>query len=414
MLSNRKKIAVSASLMMATAGIVASAQTAAPATTSSPASARQKAAVTVSIVPGVIGPGGGLQSSKKAKWAVIGKYGTGKVGKKVLLQKQSGSKWVTADKSVVDKKGTVIFAVPSPGSTPVTYRVDGPGSASAPVSTDSWGTEADFVDEFGGSKLNLADWSHRQSFYEPASKRECSKGDPKAVKVSGGAAKLSVLVDKKRSALCKPKKPGKDVIFGKFKYRLNANIGTQSKHTITYGVVSARIKFQPLQGQHASLWMQPQVVTGGKDAATAGSEIDIIEWFGKDVPNGGLTSFIYAPSYQGKKIPLGGGGGWIKNPDQYLEDEKDDWYKRYHVFSVEWSPSGYIFRIDGQETGRINKGVSGVPEYPILSVLSSDYELAKLPGKDEKKNLPQTMQVDWIRTWQDPAHYTPPTATPAP
>ena len=74
--------------MMATAGIVASVQTAAPATSSSPASARQKAAVTVSIVPGVIGPGGGLQSSKKAKWAVIGKYGTGKVGKKVVLQKQ--------------------------------------------------------------------------------------------------------------------------------------------------------------------------------------------------------------------------------------------------------------------------------------------------------------------------------------
>ena len=66
-----------------------------------------------------------------------------------------------------------------------------------------------------------------------------------------------MLVDKTRNALCKPKKPGKDVIFGKFKYRLNANIGTQATHTITYGVVAARIKFQPLQGQHASLWMQP-------------------------------------------------------------------------------------------------------------------------------------------------------------
>jgi len=213
-------------------------------------------------------------------------------------------------------------AVKKRGAKLVTYRVDGPGAASAPVSTDSWGTDVDFVDEFGGSKLDLADWSYRQSFYEPASKRECSKGDPKAVKVSGGTAKLSVLVDKKRNSLCKPKKPGKNVIFGKFKYRLNANIGTQAKHFITYGVVSARIKFQPLQGQHASLWMQPEVVTGGKDAKTAGSEIDIIEWFGKDVPNGGLTSFIYAPSYQGKKIPLGGsaGGGWIKKPEQYLEN----------------------------------------------------------------------------------------------
>ena len=32
-----------------------------------------------------------------------------------------------------------------------------------------------------------------------------------------------------------------------------------------------------------------------------------------------------------------------------------------------------------------------MPEYPILSILSSDYERSKLPGKDEKKNLPQTM-----------------------
>ena len=128
-----------------------------------------------------------------------------------------------------------------------------------------------------------------------------------------------------------------------------------------------------------------------------------------DTPGGGLTSFIWPPS--GKKIPLGGQGGFIRHPEQYLTSAKDDWYKRYHVFSVEWSPQGYIFRIDGQETGRINKGISGVPEYPILSLLSSDYELKKL---GDEKNLPQTMSVDWIRSWQDPAHYTPPTATPAP
>jgi beta-glucanase (GH16 family) len=414
MLSNRKKIAVSASLFMATAGIVTSAQAASPATSASPvspASARQKAAVSISLVPSAIGPGAGVQSSKKASWAVIGKYGAGKVGKKVVLQRQSGSSWVKVDKAEVDKKGNVLFAVPAASVTkPVTYRVDGPGAASQPVSTASWGTDADFVDEFSGSRLNLSHWSHRQGFYEPASKRECSKGSPKAVKVANGTAQLSVLADKTRNALCKPKKPGKDVLFGKFKYRLNANIGTQSRHTITYGVVSARIKFQPLQGQHASLWMQPQNINGDSNPATAGTEIDIIEWFGKDVPNGGLTSFIYAPSQNGDKFGLGG-EGWIRNPEQYLQNEKDDWYKRYHVFSVEWTPSAYIFRIDGQETGRITKGISRVPEYPILSLLSSDYELKKL---GDEKNLPQTMKVDWIRTYQDPANYTPPTATPAP
>ena len=413
MLSNRKRIAASASVLMATAGVVASVQTASPATSASPvssSSAAQKAAVTISIVPGVIGPGGGLQKASQARWAVIGKYSANKAGKKVVLQRQSGTSWVTADKGEIDAKGQAIFAVPvTVGATPVSYRIDGPGAASSAVSTDRWGTDIDWADDFSGSKLDLSDWQHRQNFYLKESKRECSKGDKKAVKVSGGTAQLSVLVDKKKSGLCKPKKPGKNVLFGEFKYRLNANIGTQYDHSIKYGVVAARIKFQPLQGQHASLWMQPEVPGPGKNPTVAGTEIDIIEWFGKDTPNGGLTSFIYAPSYQGKKIPLGGTntGGWIRNPEQYLESQSDDWYKRYHVFSVEWSPSGYIFRIDGQETGRINKGVSGVAEYPILSLLSSDYELAKLPGKKDGQSLPQTMQVDWIHTWQDPQHYTP-------
>ena len=122
-------------------------------------------------------------------------------------------------------------------------------------------------------------------------------------------------------------------------YRLNANIGTGETHSIRYGVVAARIKFNPLQGQHASLWMQPTNINGSTDPAVQGTEIDIIEWFGKDTPSGGLTSFIYAPSYGGKKIGLGG-DGWIKKPEQYLMNEKDDFYKRYHVYSVEWTSVG--------------------------------------------------------------------------
>ena len=80
------------------------------------------------------------------------------------------------------------------------------------------------------------------------------------------------------------------------------------------------------------------------------------------------------------------------------------------MFSVEWSPTAYVFRIDGRETARITTGISGVPEFPILSLLSSDYELKKI---GDEKNLPQTMNVDWIRTYQNPAYYTPP-PTPAP
>ncbi len=405
MLSLRKKIAASMTLLVAAAGVAAVAETTSSAAAPPAPLAASAAKVGITILPGVIGPGSGVAGSAKAKWAVIGKFSASKKGKTAKLQRQSGTSWKTADKVKIGKDGNAIFPVSYPGSTPVTYRVTGPGGTSSAVSTDAWGTTVDFVDEFSGSKLGSA-WQHRMGDYMPQSMRKCSKGSSKAVKVGKGTAQLSVLIDKsKGSKRCAAKKANGKAL-GKYKYRLNANMSTQGVHDITYGVLAARIKFQPLQGQHASLWMQPVHASGAKNAKEAGTEIDVIEWFGKDVPNGGLTSFVYAPFPGGSKQL----GGWIKNPDQYLTNKNDSWYKRYHVFSVEWSPSAYVFRIDGQETHRITKGVSGVPEYPILSLLSSDYELPKLP-KDS--DLPQTMNVDWIRMWQDPAHL-PPTPTPAP
>src|SRR4051812_33308920 len=86
MLSTRKKIAAAIGLVMATAGVAATADV-----TSSAAEIpvpQRKAAVSVSIVPSVIGPGKGLQSSSTAKWAVIGRYSPNKEGKKVVLQRQ--------------------------------------------------------------------------------------------------------------------------------------------------------------------------------------------------------------------------------------------------------------------------------------------------------------------------------------
>jgi beta-glucanase (GH16 family) len=115
-----------------------------------------------------------------------------------------------------------------------------------------------------------------------------------------------------------------------------------------------------------------------------------MEYFGDDHPLGGLTQFTYFLDEDGKKQTV---GGWVPDVEQY----GDDWASQYHVFSVEWTPDEYIFRIDGLETWRTDQGISHQPEFPILSVLSSDYELANL-GK--ASNLPQTMQVDWLKFWE--------------
>ena len=66
------------------------------------------------------------------------------------------------------------------------------------------------------------------------------------------------------------------------------------------------------------------------------------------------------------------------------------------MFSVEWTPTEYVFRIDGQETMRTTNGVSHDPEYLILSMLSSDFELGLLGGDG---HLPQHAYVDWVQVW---------------
>jgi beta-glucanase (GH16 family) len=145
------------------------------------------------------------------------------------------------------------------------------------------------------------------------------------------------------------------------------------------------------RGQHSSFWLQPQTSHAGTPR-TAGAEIDVIEYFGDKHPRGGLTSFIHWK----KNDTLIKTGSWLKQPRSFLKNRRDGWSKNYHVFSVEWTPKMYVFRIDGQETWRTRKGVSGQPQYPILSLLASDYELSLM--KD--KQLPQHMQVDWLRIWQ--------------
>ena len=220
------------------------------------------------------------------------------MGRKVILQQLNGSSWKKVGTAKQEKNGSVNFAaLVSKGGLPLTYRVQATkfkglkATTSKTVDTSQWLTPT-FTDEFSGSTLGPV-WSHRGQDYEPPSKRVCSKGDPKATKVGGGALRLSVIKDKSRSGKCtaKSRKETK-----KISYRLNGHVGTAGTFDFKYGVAAARIKMQKMQGQHASFWMQP---VGENQPGSDGHEIDIIEYFGDKHPQGGLTSFIHW--YKGNK-----------------------------------------------------------------------------------------------------------------
>ena len=205
--------------------------------------------------------------------------------------------------------------------------------------------------------------------------------------MGGGTLALEVIKDPSRTEQCTAKKDNGKTL-GQFDYRLNGHVATN--RLFMYGVTAARIKFQREQGQHGSFWLQSPIAEGDTPAV-AGAEIDIVEYFG-DSDDDRLASFIYYPTEDGSVKE----GDWIEGASEFLADKDDDWWKAYHVFSLEWTPDEYVIRIDGQEAWRTDQGVSQTSEFIVLSLLSSDYELPNLPDEDL---LPQVMDVDWVRHW---------------
>ena len=404
-MSNRRAMAGTfAALLMPTSLLMVTATTSADAaqapTNTSARQAKAKSRATLVAMPQIVQQGKSPASANSAKAALTATVKPAKAGRPVALQVQKGTTWKTVGKTKLTSRGLAEFAAPiSKSGKALTYRVTaasfkGAGAAtSKPVSTSRW-LLASFTDEFSGSTLSSS-WNHRGPNYEPTSLRECSRGDSRAVSVSGGTVKLSVIKDPSRSGeLCVAKKDGRST--GKFAYRLNGHIGTEGNVSLKYGFAAARIKMHKLRGQHGGFWMQPATrVEGSFSAKNTGAEIDVIEYFGDQHPEGGLTSFIYSKNSSGRDVKT---GSWIKDSTSFLKNRRDGWSKNYHVFSVEWTPSVYIFRVDGRESWRTKAGVSGQQQYPILSLLSSDYELSQMTGGDRK--LPQTMNVDWLRLWQ--------------
>jgi beta-glucanase (GH16 family) len=238
-------------------------------------------------------------------------------------------------------------------------------------------------DEFDGAALG-PDWVFRSV---RAANRACSPPDPGQTTVSDGFAVLKVSRDPAKVPNVTKACPD-----GQY---LNAMIGTDTSQKFTHGLFAARIKFHAVQGAHGSFWLQPLPSPGydPTDAAQAGVEIDVSEYFGKGFDGTSLTSFVHFRPAGKKPLRL---GGYVRTPiakDVFGDKLPSD---DYHVFSVEWTEQEYIFRIDGIETFRTSKAVSQVPEYFILSLLSSDYEIPKITDDV----LPLTMSVDWVRAWQ--------------
>jgi len=347
-----------------------------------PPSYEKSEAVSATVLPQLAAVGEDTESADDAAWVVdVVAEGVDAGTPVVLMAESADGGWDTLDEAETDDEGAVTLTSTAAGDIDVVVG-DGDGAIGTQVST----TEAPaptFTDDFDSDTVDVTggNWGKRDQGHIGV--RTCSRADASGTEVADGVLQLSVLDDPDKD-LCQPNGKRK-----KFPFRLNGHVGSEGIYEFTYGFAAARIRTQSARGQHSAFWLQAsggQTANGAKDG---GAEIDVMEYFGDDHPQGGLTSFTYWVDESGKKQTR---GGWV--PD--LADYGSDWADEFHVFSVEWTPEEYVFRIDGQVTHRLEGETSGREEFLILSLLSSDYELPLM----QDRQLPQHMYVDWVRVWE--------------
>ena len=330
-------------------------------------------------------------SAGSAKAALTATIKPAKAGRPVALQVQKGSKWKTVSKTKLTKKGRAEFGAPiSKGGKALNYRVTAAAFKGAkavtskPASTSRWLT-ASFTDEFSGSTL-WPSWNHRGPNYEPDSLRECSHGDPQAVSVTGGTARLSVIKDPARaSEKCVAKKDGKST--GKYAYRLNGHIGTEGNVSMKYGFAAARIKMHKLRGQHGGFWMQPADAGRGflqrEEHRRRDRRHRVLR---RQAPRGrpDVVHLLEEQHRQGRQDRLVDQGLHVVPREQEgrLVEELPRLLRGVDARRSTSSAS------TARSPGAPRSASPARQQFPILSLLSSDYEISQMKGGDAK--LPQT------------------------
>ena len=326
-------------------------------------------------LPPIVQPGPTAASVADARSAFVAATEPATAGVPLTLQRRTPDGWRQEADSTTGTDGRTTFAVqPAAGAHRVI--VEGRPRVNARAAVD-WGVR--FSDEFDGTELDSR-WSYRAlGLLSADSGRKVSASSEDAVEVRDGTLRLQVKAD--------PATQG---------HYLNGHISTDKSYLFRYGVAAARIKFQRPRGTHGAFWSQsPTFGDPPGDPGAAGTEVDIAEYFGDGAAKGGMASYVYHRDKAGENVK----DGDILPGATKVVGSADSFWRRYHVYSVEWSPDGYVFRIDGRVTFRSDGAVSARTQFLVLSLLSSDWELPQL----DRRLLPSEMRVDWVRVWQRPA-----------
>ncbi len=218
-----------------------------------------------------------------------------------------------------------------------------------------------WADEFEGKALDRNKWTYRGS-----GKRDDAYLSPATIYTDGHG---HLIMEARLS--------GDSVLAGM--------IGTNGLFEIQYGYFECRASLTRTPGLYPAFWLQSSKIGEEKGGPSLnGAELDIFEYF----PNLRKDAVAHTLHYGGY-----GTAHQVAGPVWgTLQATKDS----FHVFGLEWTPSGYTTYVDGLPTFKGNTLISRVPEFIVLSLGVNKMAAGPL----DRAALPDRFIVDYVRVYQ--------------
>jgi beta-glucanase (GH16 family) len=211
-------------------------------------------------------------------------------------------------------------------------------------------------DEFQGRDLDSAKW----------------EVPPDAPRKGGWWVRRAIRLDGNGNLAIKADRDGDKLISGA--------VRTRGKFEHTFGYYVARIRLQRQPGHWSAFWLMGPGVAGVGDEGRDGTEIDIMEkpWLDDHVQHA---------------LHWDGYGDAHRSAAQ--KAEVPGVMDGFHTFGLLWTPTEYVFDVDGKETWRTSAG--GVCRVPLFIKLSN--EIGKWAGDINDAKLPDEFLVDYVRVY---------------
>lgn len=194
------------------------------------------------------------------------------------------------------------------------------------------GTDTLFYDDFSASSLDREKWNVQGTDFWVNNEQQIYVDSSTTIFTVKGAEAEGVESALKLKAHYTPNflnYKGKDFDF------ISGRINTRDKVMFTYGTAAARMKLPEGSGFWPAFW-----ALGGGDWPDTG-EIDIMEYVGE---TDWIGVALHGPGYFGE-TPL---------VNKYFFPEGED-ATEWHVYSVDWTPEGFNFRVDGRLIYRVTR-----------------------------------------------------------